>query len=107
MKALEDEGWIQNGTEALEQNGEAEGGVGNAPWRAQAAGGNVRSREWPPPENKLEYEAGARGKIQAQWPPVEIEEREQQQVEILQTHLPTKPHQRQWPPPQYETEGKF
>jgi len=35
VKTLEDQGWIQNGTEAaLEQNGEAEGVVGNAPWRA-------------------------------------------------------------------------
>ncbi|CAK5026566.1 unnamed protein product [Meloidogyne enterolobii] len=39
--------------------------------------------------------------MQVQWPPTEQEEREVHQVEILQTHLPTKPHQREWPPAHY------
>ena len=32
--------------------------------------------------------------LQVAWPPVESEEKEQQQVEIIQTHLPVKHHQR-------------
>lgn len=37
-------------------------------------------------------------KLNAQWPPIELEKKEQQDVQVLQTHLPIKPQQRKWPP---------
>lgn len=68
---------------------------------SQAAGGNVKNVQWPPPEDKLEHGKFGTGKLNVQWPPSEQEQQEQKQIEILQTHLPTKPHQREWPPAHY------
>lgn len=34
-----------------------------------------------------------------QWPPTELEQQIQHDVDILQTRLPVRPNQRQWPPP--------
>uniref|UniRef100_A0A1I8ESB3 Uncharacterized protein n=1 Tax=Wuchereria bancrofti TaxID=6293 RepID=A0A1I8ESB3_WUCBA len=55
---------------------------------------------WPPPENevRIDRSVGSRLKI-VQWPPPEFEQQIQQDVDILQTRLPVKPNQRQWPPP--------
>ena len=74
-----DDDWKQqNGTGA--ENAEEADAVGNAPWRRQAAGGNVKSVQWPPPENVLEQSQFGRGRLQVQWPPAGQEEQEQQQV---------------------------
>uniref|UniRef100_A0A915MM51 Uncharacterized protein n=3 Tax=Meloidogyne TaxID=189290 RepID=A0A915MM51_MELJA len=83
------------------EEGMEEFGSQQAEGRLQAAGSNVRGVQWPPPENISEPEAFGAGRMQVQWPPTEQEEREVHQVEILQTHLPTKPHQREWPPAHY------
>jgi len=45
--------------------------------------------------------------LKVAWPPVEEQEKEQQQVEVIQTHLPVKPHQRQWPPERPTATGWF
>ncbi|KAL3068051.1 hypothetical protein niasHT_038041 [Heterodera trifolii] len=105
-KCIADEGWIMaNGTvPSAEENDDGE--VGNAPWKGHARGGDVKGRQWPPPENASEKETSKGGRINAQWPPPEQEEIEQQRVEILQTHIPVKDKVREWKPrtlfPQYE-----
>jgi hypothetical protein len=102
-KAQSDVGWIQGATENPEEETDA---VGNAPWKRQVSGAGIKERVWPPPENVREAEAIATGpKLAVQWPPPETEEKEQQSVETIQTHLPVKPHQRQWPPEQPEMAG--
>ncbi|VDO31428.1 unnamed protein product, partial [Onchocerca flexuosa] len=62
---------------------------------------NLREqRVWPPPENEVHIDRphGSRLKT-VQWPPPEFEQHVQQDIDILQTRLPVKPNQRQWPPP--------
>ncbi|CAK5026570.1 unnamed protein product [Meloidogyne enterolobii] len=78
VKTMGDDDWKQGEGEQL-QNGE-ENSVGNAPWSRQAAGGNVKNVQWPPPENQLEHGEFGRGKLNVQWPPSEFEEQEQKQV---------------------------
>ncbi|CAK5073205.1 unnamed protein product [Meloidogyne enterolobii] len=80
VKTMGDDDWKQGEGEQL-QNGE-ENSVGNAPWSRQAAGGNVKNVQWPPPENQLEHGEFGRGKLNVQWPPSEFEEQEQKQVKI-------------------------
>uniref|UniRef100_A0A158R481 INCENP_ARK-bind domain-containing protein n=1 Tax=Syphacia muris TaxID=451379 RepID=A0A158R481_9BILA len=70
----------------------------------------LRDKIWPPPEPELVSLLSSSSSISAigiagsrmnsiQWPPPKSEQQVQQDVEILQTRLPVKPHQRQWPPP--------
>lgn len=75
-----DEDWKQQNGEQLPEDGGEDAGVGNAPWRRQAAGGNVKNVQWPPPENVQESGQFGRGRLQVQWPPAGTEEAEQQQV---------------------------
>ncbi|VDK61393.1 unnamed protein product [Gongylonema pulchrum] len=62
---------------------------------------NLREqRVWPPPESEIRKGAFTGTRLTAvQWPPPEFEQQEQQDIEVLQTRLPVKPNQRQWPPP--------
>ncbi|KAL3984700.1 hypothetical protein ACH3XW_35625 [Acanthocheilonema viteae] len=57
-------------------------------------------RVWPPPENEVRIDRSVGSRLKTiQWPPPEFEQQIQQDVDILQTRLPVKPNQRQWPPP--------
>ncbi|KAM3718087.1 Reticulocyte-binding protein [Dirofilaria immitis] len=62
---------------------------------------NLREqRIWPPPENEIHIDKFKSSRLKTvQWPPPEFEHQIQQDVDTLQTRLPVKPHQRQWPPP--------
>ncbi|GMR59395.1 hypothetical protein PMAYCL1PPCAC_29590, partial [Pristionchus mayeri] len=58
------------------------------------------SRAWPPPEDER-----IGGGVQTshmpvvQWPPPEFEQIEQEKIEVLAKHIPTRKVDRQWPPP--------
>ncbi|KIH54909.1 hypothetical protein ANCDUO_14942, partial [Ancylostoma duodenale] len=58
-------------------------------------------RVWPPPEGEhaLSGYQGPKHMPSVQWPPVESEQHEREQVEVLQKHIPTKKMEYQWPPP--------
>jgi len=49
----------------------------------------------------MEFGFGPGSRLKVDWPPTLEQEKEQQQVEVIQTHLPVKQNQRQWPPIQY------
>lgn len=104
-KAMADEAWLQQNENQTEENGVD--GNKTTGWRSQvSAGGGVKSRVWPPPENVQEPEGFVSGpKLSVQWPPVEAEEKEQQDVQIIQTHLPVKSNSRPWPPVQPGTDA--
>ncbi|VDM38394.1 unnamed protein product [Toxocara canis] len=88
-KAAEDTTWIH------EAKGESE--TGPAWGRVHAT---RTQRVWPPPQNEVQAAGFAGSRLPAvQWPPPEFEQQTQQEVEVLQTRLPVKPNQRQWPPP--------
>ncbi|ETN78842.1 hypothetical protein NECAME_10102 [Necator americanus] len=75
---------------------------------------------WPPPQEEIVKEAQPVRAVKAgddqgwiqqvkllrpkqmpvvQWPPVESEQHEREQVEVLQKHIPAKKMEYQWPPP--------
>ncbi|VDO57994.1 unnamed protein product [Haemonchus placei] len=58
-------------------------------------------RVWPPPEGETitSVYSGPQHMRPVQWPPAESEEHAQQQVEVLQKHIPAKKMEYQWPPP--------
>lgn len=60
---------------------EEAGGLKAAPWRLAAGGGHLRSVQWPPPENELEFGFGPGGRLQVQWPPAEYEEAQEQPMD--------------------------
>jgi len=92
-KALDDQGWIQQGFPSDQNAGSA--------WNQRMTTSTIQGRVWPPPENEIERrEFSITRGLNAQWPPPEFEDQEQLEVEIRQTHLPVKAHGRVWPPPQ-------
>uniref|UniRef100_A0A915LFP5 Class II aldolase/adducin N-terminal domain-containing protein n=2 Tax=Meloidogyne TaxID=189290 RepID=A0A915LFP5_MELJA len=98
VKTMGDDDWKQGEGEQL-QNGEVNS-VGNAPWSRQAAGGNVKNVQWPPPENQLEHGEFGRGRLNVQWPPTEHEEQEQKQAEGRLQAAGSNVRSVQWPPPE-------
>lgn len=96
-KAISDNDWIQQNENVDYEN---KNFGGNAPWKKQLIEScEIRNRIWPPIENHIETDVISSGlKLNAQWPPIELEKKEQQDVQVLQTHLPIKPQQRKWPP---------
>jgi hypothetical protein len=98
-KAQSDDGWIQQQNPNPEEE-EADDSAGNAAWRRQVTKG-LKEVSWPPPErgfDKFANEIGGNTKLSAVWPPPEFEEKEQQDVQILQTSFARQKHAYQWPP---------
>ena len=77
--------WPPSGYEEAQEQPVDEGKT--SLWRQQAAG-QVKNVQWPPAENVQEF-GGIEGcgKIQAQWPPSEQEEREQHLVSAILLEL--------------------
>jgi len=96
-KAQSDDGWIAQNPNPEE---EVDDSAGNAAWRSQVTKG-LKDVSWPPPErgfDKFANEVDGKSKISAVWPPPEFEEKEQQDVQILQTNFNRQKHSHQWPP---------
>ncbi|EPB71969.1 hypothetical protein ANCCEY_08953 [Ancylostoma ceylanicum] len=88
VKAGDDQGWIQQDPNDV---------IRSAAWQR-----NTKiDRVWPPPEGEhaLSGYQGPKHMPSVQWPPVESEQHEREQVEVLQKHIPTKKMEYQWPPP--------
>ncbi|VDN51150.1 unnamed protein product [Dracunculus medinensis] len=65
-------------------------------------------RVWPPPEVEIGARELSGSRLPAvQWPPPEFEQQMQQEIEVLQTKLPIRPHQRKWPPAPPQYQGKI
>ncbi|XGW03589.1 hypothetical protein V3C99_015067 [Haemonchus contortus] len=88
VKPGDDAGWIQQ-----EQNEV----VKSTGWQRDSK----IDRVWPPPEGETitTVYSGPQHMRPVQWPPAESEEHAQQQVEVLQKHIPAKKMEYQWPPP--------
>ncbi|KAI1719368.1 hypothetical protein Ddc_08575 [Ditylenchus destructor] len=106
-KTMSDEAWRQQ-NENAENEVDEQGKTSVTTWRTQVSGGGeIRNRQWPPPENVLEPDSISGSKLAVQWPPTESEDKEQQDVQSIQTHLPVKAgvtNARPWPPVQPGTE---
>ncbi|VDD96412.1 unnamed protein product [Enterobius vermicularis] len=97
-RTAEDNTWIHEGNVEMEKT--------NA-WVKVTSNEILKEKVWPPQEPEIQtgfIEGGARLPT-VQWPPPEFEQQVQQEVEILQTRLPIKPQQRQWPPPPPQYQG--
>ncbi|KHJ83597.1 hypothetical protein OESDEN_16702 [Oesophagostomum dentatum] len=98
VKAGDDQGWIQQDANEV---------IRSATWQRNSK----IDRVWPPPENEQAQTLyqGPKQMQAVQWPPVESEQHEREQVEVLQKHIPAKKMEYQWPPPpptyQGETRG--
>uniref|UniRef100_A0A1I7XN25 PDZ domain-containing protein n=1 Tax=Heterorhabditis bacteriophora TaxID=37862 RepID=A0A1I7XN25_HETBA len=96
VKASDDCAWIQQ-----EQNEV----LRSAAWSSNSK----INRVWPPPEGELlgsQYQ-GPQHMPAVQWPPLESEQHEREQVEVLQKHIPAKKMDRQWPPPPPQYQGIY
>ncbi|KAK6053867.1 hypothetical protein COOONC_08628 [Cooperia oncophora] len=88
VKPGDDAGWIQQ-----EQNEV----IRSTGWQRKSKIDLV----WPPPEGETAQSLyqGPHHMPTVQWPPAESEEHSQQQVEVLQKHIPARKMEYQWPPP--------